>query len=229
MRALSIVLTLALTGPCLAAETQPLDTIRALARQFVAAHMDGHAASTKVEVGRLDSRLRLADCGSGLVPSFQYGAARVGNTTVRVSCPGPKPWSLYVPVSVKQFGPVVVLARPVSPGGTLSPEDVRLDERDLSSLVTGYFTDPKQVVGKQVKRSLGVGQPLSRLAVTSPKLVRRGDRVVLLARTDRFEVRMEGKILSDGAAGDRVQVRNLRSNRVVEGSLTAEGIVLVQM
>lgn len=229
MRALSIVLTLALSGPCLAAETQPLDGIRTLARQFVASHMDGNADSIKIEVGRLDSRLRLAECGSDLVPSLQYGAARSGNTTVRVSCPGPKPWSLYVPVSVKQFGPVVVLARPVSPGDTLSPDDVRLDQRDLGSLVTGYFTDPKQVVGKQVKRSLGVGQPLSRLAVTSPKLVRRGDRVVLLARTDKFEVRMEGKILSDGAAGDRVQVRNLRSNRVVEGSLTTDGIVLVQM
>ena len=133
MRALSIFLTLALTGPSLAAETQPLDTIRALTRQFVASHLDGDPGSTKIQVGRLDPRLRLALCGNDLVASFQYGTTKVGNTTVRVSCPGPKPWSLYVPVSVKRFGPVVVLTRPVSPGGNLTMEDVRVDKRDVGS------------------------------------------------------------------------------------------------
>ena len=119
-----------------------------------------------------------------------------------------------------------MLARPVEPGALLGPEDLRLEERDIGKLAAGYFSDPGLLVGKKMRRSLSIGQPVSRLAVTAPKLLRRGDRVIYLARTQGLEVRMEGEVLSDGAAGDRVRVRNLRSKRVVEGKLSPDGTVI---
>ena len=225
MRILMIFVMLGLTGPSLAERpVQSLDAIREAARQFVAEHQGDSEA--RIRVGHLDSRLRLSPCGTPLQASFLGGGAQSNNKTVRIVCSGPNPWSLFVPVSVRRFERVVVLARPVEPGALLSLDDLSLEEREIGRLTAGYFTVPGQLVGKKMRRALGVGQPVTRLAVTAPRLRRRGDRVVFVTRAGGLEVRMEGEILTDGAAGDRVRVRNRRSNRIVEGELSADGTVL---
>ena len=207
----------------------PLQGIRDAAQGFVSRELGGTNNATRIEVGRLDPRLRLAQCGSELQVSYQTHSAKLANTTVRVACSGPKPWSLYVPVSVKRFQKVVVLARPVAPGSTVTRDDVRLEELSVDGLVSGYFTRTEDVVGLQMRRSMGVGQALTRLAVLAPKLVSRGERVIVLAGTDGLEVRVEGTALTDGAVGDRLRVRNNRSRRVVEGTLGPDGTVRVRM
>ena len=230
------LITLAATIACIFAQPavadpafQSLGSIRDAAQGFVAQGLGESERATRIQVAKLDPRLRLARCGSELEVAYQSHTTKMTSTTVRVACPGPKPWSLYVPVSIKRYRDVVVLARPVAPGGILMAADVRLDERAVDGLVSGYFAHLEEVVGKQMRRSLGVGQPLPRLAVLAPKLVSRGERVMLLAGTTGLEVRVEGTALMDGAVGDRVRVRNERSRRVVEGILAADGTVRVRM
>jgi flagella basal body P-ring formation protein FlgA len=230
VKTLFVMLALGLAVSALADEpVQSLDAIREAARQFVLAQDSGAQDTARVRVGDLDPRLRLSRCDTELQASFLVSGSRPGSRTVRVACTGSKPWSLYVPVSVRRIDAVVVLVRPVAPGALLRPEDLRVEERDIGRLAAGYFSDPGQLVGKEMRRSLGVGQAVSRLAVTSPTLLRRGDRVTFLARGGGLEVRMEGEMLMDGAAGDRVRVRNLRSKRIVEGELGSDGTVVLEM
>ncbi len=230
LKNLMALLLLALGIPVMAAQpVQSLDEIRDTVRRFVAAHMHTNSVPPSIEVGRIDARLRLVSCASDLAPYFPVGNARVGNVTVGIRCAQPKPWSLFVPVRIKLNARVIVLARPVPQGGTLTGNDVHLEERDVTALVSGYFTEPAQVIGKQLKQPLSVGQPLNHLSVKEPKLVRRGDRVVLLAASTGFKVRMGGTLLTDGAIGDRVRVRNISSKRVVEGIVTRDGSVQVRM
>ena len=207
----------------------PLQDIRDAAEAFVSRDLSGTDNTTRVQVGKLDPRLRLARCGSELQVSYQSHSAKMTNTTVRVSCSGPKAWSLYVPVTVKRFLNVVVLARPVAPGSIVNHDDVRLEELSVDGLVSGYFTHTDEVIGKQMRRSMRVGQAVTRLSVLAPKLVSRGERVIVLAGTGGVEVRVEGTALADGAVGDRLRVRNDRSQRIVEGTLGPDGTVRVQM
>ena len=60
-----------------------------------------------------------------------------------------------------------------------------------------------------------------------PIIVRRGDRVTLLAKSNAFEVRMEGEALMDASLGDRIRVKNLRSMRIIEGKLSDNGNTVV--
>ncbi len=209
--------------------TQSLDEIRQAAHDFVLTHFKERRAPPRVEVGRLDRRLRLAPCASDLEAFLPPGSRRLGNIVVGVRCAEPKPWSLYVPARVRLLRRVLVLARPVARGTTLTAGDVRLETRDVDSLTAGYLVDPAEVVGMRTARNLKLGQPLNRLVLSIPKLVRRGQRVLLLAQGSGLKVRMQGEALKDGAHGDRVRVRNLRSKREVEGVVTAAGIVEVPM
>ena len=63
----------------------------------------------------------------------------------------------------------------------------------------------------------------------APRLVRRGERVTITARADGIDVRMAGKALMDGTAGERIRVRNINSDRVIEATVASPGMVEVQM
>jgi len=134
-----------------------------------------------------------------------------------------------VPVTIKLTRKILVLANPLPRGATLGPTDIRVESREISSLVTGYFTEPAQVLGKQLTQTLAQGNPLNPLVLKAPTLVRRGQMVVLLAKSGGVEVRMSGQAMSEGVEGQLIQVRNLTSRRLVEGVVTAEGTVHLSM
>lgn len=187
------------------------------------------AARHEVEVNRLDPRLRLAECDQPLVARLETPAQPVGRTTVRVSCEGSSPWSIFVPAQVRLFREVVVARRPLSRNGTLEQADVALVERDVSQLNQGYLTALDQAVGNRLNRSVQPDQILTPTAVAVAATVRKGDHVVISAQGSAINVRMPGEALSDGALGEQIRVKNQRSGRVIKARVIAPGQVEVAM
>ena len=208
-----------------AAEIEPLQHIREVARAFVAAQYGDEKGEVEIVPGKLDPRLRMPKCDQDLDAEYSASSSRGGSLTVNIRCNGIKPWSIYVPVQVKVMQNVVVLAHSVQRNRIIRRSDVRVEKRDINRMHSGYFTDPKEVIGKKLKRSVGSGLALSPVYVESPLLVKRGQKVVLVAELSGITVKMAGKAMSNGAAGERVKVKNLSSNRVVEGLVTDSGII----
>src|SRR3989344_3309417 len=77
----------------------------------------------EVSVGSLDSRLRLAPGGRG-GPPLPRGARPGGRPRLGLRCvEGQTAWNVYLPVTVKAFGPAWVLTGPVAPGTVLTAND----------------------------------------------------------------------------------------------------------
>lgn len=186
-------------------------------------------ARHEVEINRLDPRLRLAQCDQPLTTRLETPAQPVGRATVRVSCEGSLPWSIFVPAQVRLFREVVVARRPLSRNGTLEHADVALAERDVSQLNQGYLTALDQAIGNRLNRSVQPDQILTPTTVTVAATVRKGDHVVISAQGSTINVRMPGEALSDGALGEQIRVRNQRSGRVIKARVVAPGQVEVAM
>lgn len=125
------------------------DDIKAAAEAFITeVVVSSHGAQPEARAGALDSRLRLTRCDAPLAGFQPSGARMLGNTTVGVRCPGTTPWTLYVPVRVSLYGDVVVAARPLARGTQLTDADLKLANRDLAQLHSGYYSniDRKSVV-----------------------------------------------------------------------------------
>ena len=180
-------------------------------------------------MGRIDPRLRLAPCDRQLEGFTRPGARDVGNVTVGIRCDGTSPWTIYIAATVKVLDMVLVLNHPVSRNQQLTEQDVRLEEHDIGRLRQGFMTDPRDVIGMLARVSLQADRVLVPSVLTLPKLVQRGQMVTLLAGTPGFEVRSSGKALEDGARGDLISVKNLSSNRTVEGMVVTVGVVQVSM
>lgn len=227
-----------LIGPCMllfmasSAAHEPHATILDAATSLMAAEArQAHGPHFEIEVqpGRLDPRLRLRSCEDGLEAFMAPGSRTAGNSTVGVRCLGPVTWTLYVPVEIKVHGQVLVLAQPLPRGTQLQASHLRLERHDVGSLSTGYLADLGEARDMILRRALQAGTVLTPQMVEPPRLVQRGQRVTLLAEGASVAVRVEGEALGDGARGERVRVRNLSSQNVVEGLVLSHGVVGVSM
>jgi len=206
---------------------EPLDAIRASAEGYVRSQLGKSSGVVRVSAGALDSRLRLARCGAALHAQLPSGFTLQARATVGVSCEAPTRWTLYVPVTVERQIAVLVLKRAVERDAFLTPEDVSVESRAVTGLDSAYLSDPAELKGRAVRRTLAAGTALTVDMLTPNFLVRRGQDVVLLAGVGTIQVRAAGRALDDAAAGVRVKVQNMSSMRVVEGVAQSSGVVRV--
>jgi len=219
-------LLLSVSAAAGAAPIQALADIESAVRTLVTA--SGSASGdVEVSLGRLDPRLQLPRCDQALDARFTQTRRLSGPLSVEVRCEGIKPWALYVPVTLERYAEVVVAARPVARGAPLSAEDLRLARRRVDVGRRDYLEQAEAAVGQIAARGIASGEILGQQQLRRPRLVRRGDHVVLSVGSSTVSVSMKGEALADGSAGERIRVRNLSSARVVEGTVTAAGVVVV--
>jgi flagella basal body P-ring formation protein FlgA len=201
--------------------------------QAVKAHVEREFSTlgtiSAIEITSLDPRLKLADCDKPLEAFTANGQRRLGNTTIGVRCSGVRPWTLYVPVKIASQVTVLTAAQPLARGALLKPSDLVPIARDAAALPHGYFIEPRELTGMQLKRALRAGEVILPNAVSRPPLVERGQEVLLTAEAGGIKVSMKGEALQDGAAGERIQVRNLSSRKVVEGEVLGRNHVRVPL
>lgn len=192
---------------------QPVESIRAAALATVPAGTEAEAV--------LDNGLRMARCSAPLQ------ARSTANTTVEVSCPDTGSWRLFVPIKIRREMDVVVVKRGVAAGETLSAADLETVRRDTARIAGAVLSDPQAVVGRVMRRTLQAGSLVSANDLVAPRLVRRGDNVALVSRRGGVEVRVAGRAMGDAGANERVSVENLSSRKILQGTVTADGDVLV--
>jgi flagella basal body P-ring formation protein FlgA len=211
------------------AESESAARIDAAAR--AALQREAQALGGEAQLDLVFDSTRLpARCAQPLQAGLASGARPVGNTTVQVRCTANgNPWALNIPARVQVFAEVMVASRPLTRGVPLASDDIARKRVDLASLGAGVLTDSRQVVGKKLRYPVAAGTVLSNGVFESQPLVRRGQTVVVISGSPGFEVRATGEALADGQNGDRIQVRNRQSRRVLEGQVEASGVVRVPL
>jgi flagella basal body P-ring formation protein FlgA len=207
---------------------QSLAVIRAAAQSYVKSLVPAGPAETIVTVGQLDERLRLARCPKKeLSASLPAGASVQAHSTVGVSCAAPVHWTVYVPVTVESRIDVLVLTHAVNRESRLTSADVTIEKRTAAGPGSAYLMTVAELSGRTVRRPLPAGTPLSVDMFSPDLIVKRGQEVTLLSAAGSVEVRATGRAMVDGAAGSRIQVQNLTSQRIVEGVVESADLVRV--
>jgi len=186
-------------------------------------------ARHEIQINRLDPRLRLPLCDQPLSVSLESPSQPIGRVTTRVRCEGASPWTVFVPAQVRLYRNVVIVNRPLKRESVLTEGDLSLIERDVGLLNQGYLTALEQALGKKLTRTLLPDQILAPVHLQQAEAIRKGDQVVIRARSGTINVRMPGEALSDGAPGEQIRVRNQGSQRVIKARVIGPGQVEVAM
>lgn len=201
-----------------AEELQSLDSLGHAAESLLTDRLqstDGGAVA-HVTASSVDSRLRLQRCTQPLqavIPATLRATARM---TVGVRCAQPN-WTVYVPVAVETDLKVLVLKRAVVRNSALDAADVELQSRRVPGVAAGYLTDVKQLTRRHLRMGAAPGTALTVDLLADDILIKRGQRVTLVAAVGGLEVRAQGEAMADASGAGRVRVLNLSSRKIVEG------------
>lgn len=227
--ALTLILGLIISLSVKAQPLQSLEEIENVAYMYGMSEAQAQYDNPQIVMEPLDKRLRLEACAGELDAFSKSRNTGLGNQTIGIKCHAPVAWTIYVPIKVKVFRPVVVAARPLSAKHLITKADLTIKQQDISVIRQGYLDNIAQAVGQQLKYSVAQGIVINPHSLVTQKLVRRGEQVVLIATAGAMEVRMSGTALSDATLGQRIQVKNSSSKRIVEGIVDAPGIVRITM
>lgn len=116
-----------------------------------------------------------------------------------------------------------VLVRPVAAGEQLSVDDFA--HASLPAALARGALAPEAAAGKELVRALPSGSAVRRYDVINPQLVRKGQSVTLLVRSDALRIEGRGKALSSGAMGDTVRAQLQGGLTLIEGEVVAAGVL----
>jgi flagella basal body P-ring formation protein FlgA len=99
----------------------------------------------------------------------------------------------------------------------LTKADVATDKRDVSRMISGYYSDPSELLGQRLKQQIIAGRAITPAMLQADRVIRRGQSVTLTVSNRGLNIKMAGKALMDGAISQRIRVENTNSGRIVEG------------
>lgn len=181
----------------------------------------------EVNLTPLDSRLNLPQCAEPLEIFTTADFIKAGRTTVGVRCNTGKKWSIFTSAIIKTYQTVVVLATPMQRGEIVTRQHLAIEKRDVSNLREDFATQMEQVENKQVTRQLETGTILSLRNLADPKIIKRGDNVVISNTKTGFSIKMNGLAMMDGTKGQLIKVKNQNSGRIISAVAVEPGLVSV--
>lgn len=181
----------------------------------------------EVNLTPLDSRLNLPQCSTPLEVFTTTDVIKAGRTTIGVRCNTEKKWSIFTSAIIKAYQRVVVLSQPIQRGEIITRHHLAVEKREVSKLREDFVTQIEQIENKQVTRQLDTGTIISLRNLVDPKIIRRGDKVVISTTKSGFSIRMSGLAMTDGAKGQLIKIKNQNSGRIINATVIEAGLVSV--
>lgn len=146
---------------------------------------------------------------------------------VNISLDGQKVASETVRLNVKMFKAVVVAVKSILSHEIFASDSVKLERMDIGRLPHGFLTDVDKVVGLSARRTITPGMVLSSTMLDKPAVVKRGDKVTIIARVGGTEITAPGQAMQDGSEDQIIRVQNLNSQRIISAKIIDASSVLV--
>jgi flagella basal body P-ring formation protein FlgA len=122
--------------------------------------------------------------------------------------------------------PVLVLTRSLARGTLIEAHHVTPSDGSVRP-AQGRLVDPAVVIGRRLTVNLGAGRPILARHLEQRWLVEEGASVAITSEAAGISVTVAGVALGNGQRGDRIRVRNSRSGRVLEATVTdAENVAV---
>ncbi len=215
---------LAACGLALAFDAAAGTDLRQFGEHWLSGAVNGAAAAPgtpalrmEVRVGELDPRLQLAPCAR-VEPWLPPGTRLWGSSRLGLRCTEGARWNVFLPVSVKAFGPAWLPTRPIAAGTTLQESDFAAGEADWAAQPSPVVHSLAQWVGQVAAQPLSPGQPLRAAMLRPPQAFAAGSTVRLVIEGAGFAVSGEGQAMAPGYLGQPVRVRT-DNGRTVTGTV----------
>lgn len=217
---------LTINAPHAEPQWQTHESIYETVKSYVAQNINT-TAEYEINITPLVDRLNLALCPQP-IQAFAPNLMKSGRSSISVRCnAGNKKWAIFVSVIITPFDNVVILTQPLQRGEIATAQHFSLVRKDASHLHDNYLTTIDSVLNKQAVKNLSAGAVVMTKDFSEPKLVKRGDSVLITAERSGIAIKMNGIAQSDGSRGQIIRVKNQNSERIINATIIDVGQVSV--
>ena len=122
---------------------------------------------------------------------------------------------------------VAVALTELKPDQSIGDQDLRWESQRLSSTLQSPIKSSSFFRGRRPRAAIPAGRVLTENLFIAVPLVKRGDSVLLVFESDSMRVTTHAKALAMGFRGQRIQVMNPESGKVLSAEITDEGTARV--
>ncbi len=149
------------------------------------------------------------------------------NYDVEFSINGKPARKISVRTYLKIYKEVYVARDTIKREQLIEESDLLKIRRNIDRMPREYVTDKEKLIGKITKRTINPSEAINFNTVTTPPLVKSGDRIQIVYETPFLRLSAPGISLSKGRKGERIPVKNSDSKLVVFATVKTRNIVQV--
>lgn len=127
---------------------------------------------------------------------------------------------------LRALAPVVIVSESLRRGAILTPANTKKVVKDLTEH-EDPLTDQRLILGKRLKRSIRSHSVIGASDVEIPPMIKRGQVVKIVFYQGSLYLTATGVARTDGKLNQIIRVRNANSNKLIQGRVTAPGVVEV--
>jgi flagella basal body P-ring formation protein FlgA len=129
---------------------------------------------------------------------------------------------------VDRFENVVCTRRSLRRGSVIAEDDISTKRRNVSKLPVNVLTNMQDIIGKRLRQALKADTVLLAKMIEDPPLIKRGDRVTIVAESPTLQVTALGVAQTKGSVGDQIRVKNCMNRKEVIARIINASTVKVE-
>lgn len=141
-----------------------------------------------------------------------------GRISLSVECDSPK-WRFRASAKINLWVRLVAAKRNISRGEVLTADLLEYKSVDISKHLHSLEANISKVLGLSVKRELRKNDIISRRYLENKQLVNKDEHILLQVNFANFSANVKAIALEDGQLGEIIKVKNLSSDKVVQGKV----------
>ena len=193
--------------------------LKEIFRDFIAKKMKGSDFKVDRFAVRGTDKFPSGQIRLTLVDAYKKNLAGRVNLSVRVHVDGKEAGKITLSGWVNQYAKVVCADRFLARNTMLEAKDLRRERINISKAPRNLVTDTQAAIGKRLKQSVKAGQYLRDNMLAVPPLVRKGDKVKIIAENGPLKIVTTGIAKGSGGLGEQIKVENVTSQKTIVGRI----------
>jgi len=115
------------------------------------------------------------------------------------------------------LGEAYVPARPIDKGEVITRDMLKPITVRMNRIKPMFVVEPDKLLNKEAKKYLKEGKIITDRDVGPKILIKKNDLITLVYKTDNMQITVRGQARQDGAKGDKIEVENTKSKKVLVG------------
>lgn len=116
-------------------------------------------------------------------------------------------------------GDIYVPARNIDKGEIISPEMLKTISVRMNRVKPMFVVDRDKLVNQEAKKYLKEGKIINDRDIGHKILIKKNDLVTVIYKTDKMQITARGQARQDGAKGDKIEVENTKSKKILIGTV----------